>query len=192
VEARDGEGDRFRGEAAEEVSVALVGAAAAVPEEEPLDGLAALEVVLEAEGEGGVVVVGQVDEDGRGLEDGEGRRLVVVDEDGNAAVGVEAQKPFFLLLAGADVAGEMGQIFSSGVQCRGEGGDWEWAYMIVVVNSVPYFSFSSSRRICTFWPLAVLWVMRWRPYTEVKLASCLSMARSQWREMWRRSLPSHS
>jgi hypothetical protein len=90
VEARDGEGDGFWGEATEEVSVALVGGAAAVPEEEPLEGLAALEVVLEAEGEGGVVMVGEIDEDGRGLEDGEGRRLVVVDEDGDAAVGVEA------------------------------------------------------------------------------------------------------
>lgn len=35
-------------------------------------------------------MVGEIDEDGRGLEDREGRRLVVVDEDRDAAVGVEA------------------------------------------------------------------------------------------------------
>ena len=76
-----------------------------MPEEQPLQTLVALELIGEAEA---VLLVGeleQVEELGRGLHDGEGRRLRVVDEDGDAAVGVEAEEPFFLLLVGHDVEG---------------------------------------------------------------------------------------
>lgn len=56
---------------AEEVGVALVRSSAAVPENEPLVGLAQLELVREAEVVVGVVVADEVEEDGGGLEDGE-------------------------------------------------------------------------------------------------------------------------
>ena len=74
-----------------------------MPEEQPLQALVPLQLVLEAEA---VLLVGkleQIQQLGRGLHDGEGRRLRVVDDDGDAAVGVEAQEPFFLLLVRADV-----------------------------------------------------------------------------------------
>lgn len=75
------------------VRLALVRGAGAVPEEDPLQGLVALQLVLEAEL---VLLVGeleQVQELGGRLVDGEGRALVVVDQDGNTPVGVEPQEP---------------------------------------------------------------------------------------------------
>ena len=86
------------------VHLALIRGSATVPEEQPLQCLAAFQFVLEAKD---VVLVGefqQVEEFGRGFHDGEGRRLRVVDEDGDAAVGVEAEEPVFFLLIGHDVA----------------------------------------------------------------------------------------
>lgn len=64
---------------AEETKIALVRGSAAVPEKQPLVGLARLELVLEAEVVVGVVVANEVEKDGRGLKDGEGGGLVVVD-----------------------------------------------------------------------------------------------------------------
>ncbi len=84
-----------------------------MPEEQPLQALVPLQLVLEAEP---ILLVGkleQIQQLGRGLHDGEGRRLRVVDDDGDAAVGVQAQEPFFLLLVRADVddgAGEFGLV----------------------------------------------------------------------------------
>ena len=75
-----------------------------MPEEQPLQRLRALLGVLEAEGVVLVVELEQVEQDGGGLVHGEGRGFGVVDQDGDAAVGVEAQEPVFLLLVGADVA----------------------------------------------------------------------------------------
>jgi hypothetical protein len=68
-----------------------------------LETLVPLELVLKAEL---VVLVGEFEEVqqlGTGLHDGEGRRLGVVNEDGDTAVGIQAEKPFLLLLVGADV-----------------------------------------------------------------------------------------
>lgn len=91
----------------------LIRRAAAMPEEQPLQTLIALELVLEAEA---VLLVGeleQVQQLGRRLHDGEGRGLGVVDDDGDAAVRVQAEEPFFLLLVGGDVdevEGELGAV----------------------------------------------------------------------------------
>lgn len=52
------------GLSAEEVGIALVRGSAAVPEDEPLVGLAQLELVLEAEVVVGVVVANEVEQDG--------------------------------------------------------------------------------------------------------------------------------
>lgn len=78
-----------------------------MPENKPLLGLAGLELVLEAEVVVRVVVADEVEKDGGGLEDGEGGGLVVVDEDGDAAVGVETEEPLLLLLVSGDVAAVM-------------------------------------------------------------------------------------
>lgn len=72
-------------EFAEMAHLALIGGAGAVPEEEPLQGLVAFELVGEAED---VFLVGEfeeVEQFGAGFHDGEGRVLAVVDEDGDAA-----------------------------------------------------------------------------------------------------------
>jgi len=74
-----------------------------MPEEQPLQALAPLELVLEAEVVLLIVEFGQVEQLGRGLHHGERGRLGVVDEDGDATVGIETEEPFFLLLVGHDV-----------------------------------------------------------------------------------------
>ena len=76
-----------------------------MPEKQPLESLGALQLILETEH---VILVGElkeVEEFGRGLHDWEGRRLRVVDNDGDAAVGIEAEEPVFLLLIGTNVTG---------------------------------------------------------------------------------------
>lgn len=78
-----------------------------MPEDEPLGGLARLELVPEAEVVLGVVVLGEVEQDGGGLEDGEWGGLVVVDQDRNAAIGVKAEEPLLLLLVGGNIAALM-------------------------------------------------------------------------------------
>ena len=75
-----------------------------MPEKEPLQGLRALELVFEAESVIGVELFEEVEEFGGGFEDGEGRGVGAVEEDGDAAVGVEAEEPGFLLHVGGDVA----------------------------------------------------------------------------------------
>ena len=75
-----------------------------VPEEDPLQALVPLQVVLEAKLVLLVVLLQQVQHFGARLHDREGLgRDGVVDEDGDAAVGVQAQEPVFLLLVGHDV-----------------------------------------------------------------------------------------
>lgn len=75
-----------------------------MPENEPLVGLAELTFILEVQSVFRVVVAGKVNQDGGGFHDGERGRLVVVDEDRDAAVGVEAEEPFLLLFVRGDVA----------------------------------------------------------------------------------------
>lgn len=80
-----------------------------MPEEQPLQRLAPLQLVLEPKD---IVLVRELEEIQqlrRRFHDGKGRRLRVVDEDGDAAVGVEAEEPVFLLLVGHDVAAAGGQ-----------------------------------------------------------------------------------
>ena len=89
----------------EEVRVALVGGAAAVPEEEPLQRVGALERVREAQLVLLVELLLEVQQLGAGLHDRDGGLLGVVDEDGDAPVRVQAQEPLLLLLVGGDVAG---------------------------------------------------------------------------------------
>jgi hypothetical protein len=85
------------------VDLSLVRGAAAVPEEYPLESLIPLQLVLETELVLLVVELQQVQQLGGRLDDGEGRRLRVVDQHGDAAVGVQAQEPLLLLLVGHDV-----------------------------------------------------------------------------------------
>ena len=87
----------------EMVRLPLVWRAAAMPEEQPLQTLVALQLVLKPESVLLVRKLEQIQQLGRGLHDGEGRGLRVVDDDGDAAVGIQAEEPFFLLLVGGDV-----------------------------------------------------------------------------------------
>ena len=87
------------------IDLALIRRPRAMPEEQPLQRLAPLELILEAEHVILIRELEEVEELSGGFHDGEGRRLGVVDEDGDAAVGVEAEEPVFLLLVGHDVAG---------------------------------------------------------------------------------------
>lgn len=87
--------------------------------------------------------------------------MVVVYEDGDAAVGVEAEKPLLLLLVGGDIAVVM--LVCCSWNCENRIGVTN---ITVVVNWRPYLSLSSSSKIWTFWPLGVLWVTKWRPYSE--------------------------
>jgi hypothetical protein len=87
----------------EMIHLALIRRAAAMPKEQPLQALVPLQLVLEPEPVLLVREFQQIEQFGRGLHDGEGRGLGVIDDDGDAAVGVEAEEPFFLLLVGHDV-----------------------------------------------------------------------------------------
>lgn len=87
----------------EMIDLSLIRRTTAVPEESPLQGLVALQLVLEPERVVLVVELEQVENLRGRLDDGERRGLTVVHERGDAAVGVETQKPFFLLLVGRDV-----------------------------------------------------------------------------------------
>lgn len=55
-----------------------------MPEEQPLQNLTALKLVLETQGQVLVVVPDKIEHLGRRFHDRERRRLVVVDDDGNA------------------------------------------------------------------------------------------------------------
>lgn len=77
-------GDLFLGEFAEVIDLSLVRSARAVPEEEPLQGFVALELVGEAKD---VLLVGELEKVEQlctSLHDGERRVLSVVDNDGDA------------------------------------------------------------------------------------------------------------
>lgn len=81
-----------------------------MPKEQPLQRLASLQLILESKHIIFIRKLQQVQELSRCLHDRKGRRLSVVDEDGDAAVRVEAEEPVFLLLVGHDIAeGEKGQ-----------------------------------------------------------------------------------
>lgn len=85
------------------IDLTLIRRPTTMPEEQPLQRLIALQVILESKR---VVLVGdlfQVQELRGALDDRERRRHGVVDEHGDAAVGVETQEPVLLLLVGADV-----------------------------------------------------------------------------------------
>jgi len=87
----------------EMIDLSLIGCPAPMPEEQPLQTLVSLQLVLEAKL---VVLVGEfeeVEQLGRGLHHGEGGVLGVVHDDGDAAVGVEAEEPFLFLVVGHDV-----------------------------------------------------------------------------------------
>lgn len=103
------------------VRLSLVRRATAVPEKGPLQRLVALQLVLEPKRVVLVVELEQIQELRRRLVHGKRRRLGIVDQSGDAAVGVEAEEPawralampwrcccyycvpFLLLLVGADV-----------------------------------------------------------------------------------------
>ena len=86
------------------VHLPLVWGTATVPEKQPLQSLRPLVLILEAKD---VVLVGElqeVEQLGAGLHDRERRRLRVVHQDGDAAVGVEAQEPLLLLVVAHDIS----------------------------------------------------------------------------------------
>lgn len=87
LEARDGVGNLLWGGAGEVIHLALVGGTAAVPEEGPLQGLVALEIIGKAEFVFFVGEFEEVEEFSGGFMDGEGWGLGVVDEEGDAACG---------------------------------------------------------------------------------------------------------
>ena len=77
-----------------------------MPEEQPLQRLAPLQLILEPKHIILIRELQKIQELSRCFHDWEGRRLGVVDEDGDTAVGIEAEEPVFLLLVGHDVAEE--------------------------------------------------------------------------------------
>lgn len=99
------------------IHLALVRRSTSMPEEQPLQALVPLQLVLEPKPILLIRKLEQIQQLGRSLHDGERRRLRVVDDDGDAAVGVQAQEPFFLLLVRADVDNGCGPL---GVVGEGE------------------------------------------------------------------------
>lgn len=75
-----------------------------MPKEQPLQRLAPLQFILEPKHIILIRKLQQIQELGRRLHDRKRRRLGMVDKDGDAAVGVEAEEPVFLLLVARDVA----------------------------------------------------------------------------------------
>lgn len=95
--------DLFRGGTREMVDLALVGGASTVPEEHPLEGLVAFEVVGEPEDVVLVEELFQVQHLRRRLDDGERGGLGVVHQGRDATVGVEPEEPLLFLFVGHDV-----------------------------------------------------------------------------------------
>lgn len=85
------------------VDLSLIRGAAAVPEEHPLQGLVALQLVLEPKHVVLVEELDQVQDLRRGFDHRERGRLRVVHERGDPSVRVEPEEPFLLLLVGHDV-----------------------------------------------------------------------------------------
>ena len=77
-----------------------------MPKEQPLQRLTPLQLILEAKHIVLIRKLQQIQKFSRSLHDGERRRLGMIDENGDAAVGVEAEEPVFLLLVGRNVARE--------------------------------------------------------------------------------------
>lgn len=121
AEALDSVRKLLLGELAEVVQLALVRSPAAcnsahqllkvgrtggeftVPEEQPLQRLTAIQLILEAKDVILVVLLEQIQKLRRSLVDGEGRALGVVDDDWDAAIGIQTKEPVLLLLVGHDV-----------------------------------------------------------------------------------------
>ena len=97
------------------VNLSLIWRAATVPEEHPLQRLIPFELVFEAKLVVLVRKLEQIQQLRRGLDAGERRGLRVVDEHGDAAVGVEAQEPLLFLLVGHDVDERGGPFGAVGV-----------------------------------------------------------------------------
>ena len=85
AEAINGVRELFRSNSSEMGYLTLVGSSAAVPEDSPLQAFTSLEFVGESESVVLVCHFEKIEELGRGLHDGEGRRLVVVDQNRDAA-----------------------------------------------------------------------------------------------------------
>jgi hypothetical protein len=106
--ALNGIRDLLRGSSFEVVHLALIRRARAVPEEQPLQRLALLQLVRETENVVLVILALQIQEFRTGLMHWERRRDGIVDDHGNAAIGVDSQKIVGLLLVRADVDGIKG------------------------------------------------------------------------------------
>lgn len=74
-----------------------------MPKEQPLQALIPLQLILEPKPILLIRKLEQIQQLRARLHDGKRRALGVVDDDGDAAVGVEAEEPFLLLLVGGDV-----------------------------------------------------------------------------------------
>lgn len=92
----------------EMVRLPLIRRPTPMPKEQPLQSLIPLQLILEPENVVLVVKFEEVKQLGACFHDGERGRLGVVDDDGDAAVGAEAQEPLFLLFVGHDMAAEKG------------------------------------------------------------------------------------
>ena len=77
-----------------------------MPKEQPLQRLAPLQLILEPKHIVLIRKLQQIQELRRRLHDGERRRLRMVDKDGDAAVGIKAEEPVFLLVVGHDITEE--------------------------------------------------------------------------------------
>lgn len=74
-----------------------------MPKEQPLQRLAPLQLILEPKHIILIRKLQQIQELRRRLHDGKRRRLSMIDKDGDAAIGVEAEEPVLLLVVGRDV-----------------------------------------------------------------------------------------
>jgi hypothetical protein len=93
----------------EMIHLPLIRRPAAMPKEQPLQALIALQLILEPESILPIRKLEQIQQLRRGLHDGERRGLGVVDDHRDAPVRVQAQEPFLLLDVGVDVEEGVGE-----------------------------------------------------------------------------------
>lgn len=79
-----------------------------MPKEQPLQRLAPLQLILKPKHIILIRKLEQIQKLSRRFHHRERRRLRMIDKDRDAAVGVKAEEPVFLLLVGHDVAGQGG------------------------------------------------------------------------------------